>query len=299
MNQKSRQAAILPVERDFFKLLNNSNFGIDYRNNIDNCILGPIYDNLGEISYIKNFTSIYNDETYRDFFSPGLMKEEIIQNFQNKIFNLNKNDPTYEARKKCYENKMEEELDSVESFAKSKNKKKRKLKYVDEKIAESLDPRKTKMVTEFNNYEAASIKSTAVKKRNNIKVTTRFMSGKLLMFAKLSLKSFIYDVIEAFCFPDENIKEIFKNYMIERVVIFHVLTDTGSTSLTVIFISDRNSDIPESKYRDMIFEIRTTSQFTRDSTTHTSSGTFLGLGKRKKEKSLDTMKLNILITHVF
>ena len=31
-----------------------------------------------------------------------------------------------------------------------------------------------------------------------IKVTTRFMSGKLLMFAKLSLKSFIYDLSETF-----------------------------------------------------------------------------------------------------
>ena len=29
MNQKSRQKATSPVERDFFKLL-NSNFGIDY-----------------------------------------------------------------------------------------------------------------------------------------------------------------------------------------------------------------------------------------------------------------------------
>ena len=59
---------------------------------------------------------------------------------------------------------MEKELDSVESFAKSKNKRKRKFKNVDEKIAESQDPRKTKIVIEFNNHEAASIKSIAVKK---------------------------------------------------------------------------------------------------------------------------------------
>ena len=56
------------------------------------------------------------------------MKEEIIQTFQDKIFTLNKSDPTYEARKEYYENKMEEELDSVESFAKSKNKRKKRLK---------------------------------------------------------------------------------------------------------------------------------------------------------------------------
>ena len=34
MNQKSRQAASRKVENDFYKLLNNRNFGIDCRNNI-------------------------------------------------------------------------------------------------------------------------------------------------------------------------------------------------------------------------------------------------------------------------
>ena len=38
MNQKSRQKATSSVARDFFKLISNSNFGIDCRNNIDNCI---------------------------------------------------------------------------------------------------------------------------------------------------------------------------------------------------------------------------------------------------------------------
>ena len=44
------------------------------------------------------------------------------------------------------------------------------------------------MIVEFNDPESTSIKSFAVKKINLIKVTSRFMSGKLLMFAKLSLK---------------------------------------------------------------------------------------------------------------
>ena len=35
MNQKSRQKATFPVERDFYKLLSNANFGIGCRNNID------------------------------------------------------------------------------------------------------------------------------------------------------------------------------------------------------------------------------------------------------------------------
>ena len=55
MSQKSRQTATTSVEKDFYKLLNNSNFGIDCRNNIDNCYLEPLYDDFSEISYIKNF----------------------------------------------------------------------------------------------------------------------------------------------------------------------------------------------------------------------------------------------------
>ena len=59
------------------------------------------------------------------------------------------------------------------------------------------------MVVQFNDHESASVKSFAVKNRSNVKVKTRFISGKLLMFAKLSLKSFIYHLVETFWFPDE------------------------------------------------------------------------------------------------
>ena len=52
MNQKSRQKATTGVEKDFYKLLNNSNFGIDCRSNLDSRTLEPIYDELGEIAFI-------------------------------------------------------------------------------------------------------------------------------------------------------------------------------------------------------------------------------------------------------
>ena len=68
MNKKSRQTATSNVEKNFYKLLNNSNFGIDCRNNIDNCTLQPIYENFYEIGYIKNYTTIFSDEAVKDFF---------------------------------------------------------------------------------------------------------------------------------------------------------------------------------------------------------------------------------------
>ena len=240
MNQKLRQKATSSVERDFFRPLNNSNFGIDCRNNIDNCILEPLYDDLNEISYIKKFTTIFSDNTFRNLFSPFHMRGEIIHTFQSKIFALNKEDPTYQARKEYFEIRWMRSL-TLSILLRNKNRSKRKLKDLDEKISDCLDSRKTRMVIEFNDRESASIKSFAIKKKKQIKVTTRFTSGKLLVFAKLSLKSFIYEVTETFCFSKENVKKINDKNKIERVEIFHILTDTDSTALKFIFISDTNT----------------------------------------------------------
>ena len=81
------------------------------------------------------------------------------------------------------------------------------------------------------------------------------MFGKLLMFAKLSLKRFFYELTCTFCFPKGNIEEIYKKYAIQKLEIFHVLTDTDSTSIKSIFISDPDSETPEDKFRNIIFEV--------------------------------------------
>ena len=49
------------VKKDFYKLLNNPNFGIDCSNNIDNCVFEPIYSEIGEISYIKYMTVYFDN----------------------------------------------------------------------------------------------------------------------------------------------------------------------------------------------------------------------------------------------
>ena len=94
------------------------------------------------------------------------------------------------------------------------------------------------MIFQFNCQESALIKSFAVKQSNQVKLTTRFLSGKLLMFAKLSLRSFIYEMLETFSFPDKKVQEIFQKYGIEKVHIYHVVTDTDSTCLKFLFVSD-------------------------------------------------------------
>lgn len=159
MNQKYRQTASSKVEKDFYKLLNNSNFGIDCRSNINNCYLEPIYDDFNEIGY---------DESLRDFFLPDLLRAEVEQTFNSKVFALDKNDQTYEARLKYLERKKEENLDSITSFEKNKNVKKRRFQTVDEKVSScsvAVDPRKTKAFIELDEAESASVKSFAVKKK--------------------------------------------------------------------------------------------------------------------------------------
>ena len=55
MNQKSRQQSKNDVKKDFFKLMNNSSFSCDFRNNLDNCKFNPIFDELREITYINRY----------------------------------------------------------------------------------------------------------------------------------------------------------------------------------------------------------------------------------------------------
>ena len=113
------------------------------------------------------------------------------------------------------------------------------------------------MVIEFNDSKASSVKSIAEKNETNIKCTTRFMSGKLLMFAKLSLKSFIYSLVELLYFPEENpiVASIYEKYGIEKIHCYHILTDTDSTAIQFVIVSNVDSQFLESETRKILYEI--------------------------------------------
>ena len=142
------------------------------------------------------------------------------------------------------------------------------------------------MIVAFNDREFASIKFFAVKKRSETKLTTRFMSGKLLMFAKLSLKRFIYEISDTFCFPKENIKEIYKKNMTGRVEIFQVLNDTDSAFLKFMFISNPNSEVPKDKFRDIIFEVIIASKIYKSFDSSHKFWDIFGAIKENKQKKL-------------
>ena len=118
MNQNARETANTKVEKDFYKLLNNSNFGNDCRNNIGNCKLDLLFDGLDEISYIKKFSNILQDTHYIEFFSVDLFKEQYIKEYKEKIEKLDKNDPFYFSIYEGLGNKLEEDLEGIDQCSK-------------------------------------------------------------------------------------------------------------------------------------------------------------------------------------
>ena len=93
------------------------------------------------------------------------------------------------------------------------------------------------MIYKFHPQHTAATKALAVKKNDIIKPSTRFFSGKMLMFAKISLKSFIYDLTELFMFPNQKTKKNYDKYQIDYVYVYvyQMLTDTDSISLQFLF----------------------------------------------------------------
>ena len=111
------------------------------------------------------------------------------------------------------------------------------------------------MIIDFDCESSVSINLLIVNKNNTVKLTTRFFSGKMLMFAKLSLMSFIYDLVEAFYFPNEKTKKIYKSCGIEKILPYHILTDTDSTSLMFAIICEFECNVPDDKFSDLIFKV--------------------------------------------
>ena len=59
MNQKSRQESKNNIDKDFYKLMKNSNFSYDCQNNLDNCKFVPIFDEFKEICYIGRYRNFF------------------------------------------------------------------------------------------------------------------------------------------------------------------------------------------------------------------------------------------------
>ena len=75
------------------------------------------------------------------------------------------------------------------------------------------------------------------------------------MFAKISLKSFVYDLINVFCFPAEEVRKSFDHHDIIKCHMYLNLTDTDSCSCFFNFICKKEYNMKKNKSRKLIFEI--------------------------------------------
>ena len=117
-------------------------------------------------------------------------------------------------------------LEAAEKVDQNKKKNKRKISLIDysESKNDALTNQKVKSLIDFDDQYSASIKSIAIQKESKI-----HLDEKMLMFSIVSAKSFVYDLIDVFMFPKDEVKEIYKKYNINQCYLDQNLTDTDST----------------------------------------------------------------------
>ena len=92
MNQKFRQNAKNDIEKNFYKLMNNANFGFDCRNNANNLKFEPLIDEINEFTYIKKYYNLF-DTKIEKFVSSEILEKNIHQEFEKKIALIKHDDP--------------------------------------------------------------------------------------------------------------------------------------------------------------------------------------------------------------
>ena len=84
------------------------------------------------------------------------------------------------------QNQRLSDLDAVECLKRKERKRKKRIikDGLDLRTEKLLKDRRVKTMIDFEHNNCNSIKSLAIKKNTNVKVTSRFIKGKMLMFAK-------------------------------------------------------------------------------------------------------------------
>ena len=175
MNQKSRELSKNNVEKYFHKLMNNSNFGYDCRNNLDNYKFVPIFDKLGEITYINRYHNVFVEKVSQ-FVTTDLVKKQVEEKYNDKLMTLDIGDKFYQIKFQTIREERLSSLEAAEKVDQTKRKGKRKANLIDysERKNEALTNQKVKSLIDFDDQYSASIKSITIQKETKIHLTTRF-----------------------------------------------------------------------------------------------------------------------------
>ena len=166
-----------------------------------------------------------------------LLKGNIEETYNDKLIKLDKEDKFYSIKLNALNNGRLENLEAAEKFEQRKKNYKRKLDLIDysDRKNEALKNQNIKSLIDFDEDYSSSIKSIAIEQSSSVNLTTRFLNGKMLMFSKVYIKSFVYDLIDTFMFPDETTEEIYDKYNINKCYLHQTLTDTDSPLIFFYF----------------------------------------------------------------
>ena len=156
------------------------------------------------------------DQKVSQFVISDLLKQQIEEDCNNKLMKLDKEDRFYEIKLETLKTERLSSIEAAEKVDHNKRKTKRKISLIDysERKKEALTNQKIKSLIDFDDQYSASIKSIAIQKESKIHLTTRLLNGKMLMFSKVSIKSFVYDLIDVLM----KLKKIIKNIILINVI---------------------------------------------------------------------------------
>ena len=132
------------------------------------------------------------------FVTVDLIKQDIEKKYNYNLIKLDKLVKLFKCWKII-------KFRSCQEFWKEK-KKKNRLNLVDfsERNNQVLRNQKIQSLIDFDEEYSSSTNSIALEQSVKVNSTTRFLNGKMLMFSKVSIKSFVYDLIDVFMRPNED-----------------------------------------------------------------------------------------------
>ena len=109
-----------------------------------------------------------------------------------------------DTQKNSLEIKEDRQLDTIHLMKDNHKKMKSRgtMKNCDNRIDDYKKNLKTKMIIDFDHSVACSIKSLTIQINTDVKPTSKFFNSKMLMFTKVPLMSFVYDLTEKISFPN-------------------------------------------------------------------------------------------------
>ena len=143
--------------------MDNTNFGYDCRNNLDNCQFIPIFDEMNEITYLKRCYDYFTEDVSK-FVTNDLIRAKAEEIYNGSMMKLSKDDKFYQVKLSALNAEREQNSEAVEAYEKKNEKMKRKRTILDYMTRHEEAHRNNKIKSIIEEH-ANSIKSLVVEKK--------------------------------------------------------------------------------------------------------------------------------------